>query len=71
MDVLETALSAVVAGDMAALPAIMSADQVKLQRATANLPLLSVSRSALVKVLSDWRNGQYVADNVQQGASFV
>jgi hypothetical protein len=71
MEVLETAIAAVVAGDMSGLSTVLGASHPELQNAASNLPQLSISRSALTRVLNDWGSGTYDADNVQQWASFV
>jgi len=71
MEVLEVAVAAVVAGDMNGLSMVLGASHPELQDAASKLPQLSVSRSALTRVLKDWRSGTYNSDNVQQWASFV
>jgi hypothetical protein len=39
--------------------------------AAATLPPLIISRSALIRVLKNWRSGRFGADDVQRWASFV
>lgn len=61
----------VVAGDVRRLPLLLSAPQAALDDIAATRPPLSVSCSALVRVLEAWRRGDCGADEVQQWASFV
>ena len=71
MEDLEAAIAAVIAGDISSFAKILTADHTKLQNAAAKLPQLTVSRSALTRVLNDWRSGKCNADDVQQWASFI
>jgi len=71
VETLAAAIAAVVEGDMNSLSTILAASDHELQKAAANRPKLSVSLSAVARVLRDWRSGHYTADNVQQWASFV
>jgi len=68
---LQLAVTAVVDGDVTHLATVLAANHFELRAAASNLPRLSVSRSALIKVLKEWRNGRCAADDVQQWASFV
>lgn len=71
MEDLEAAIAAVVDGDVNRLSTLLTADHLELRDAAAKLPHLSVSRSALLRVLKEWRSGHCSADDVQQWASFV
>lgn len=71
MEDLEAAIAAVVEGDVNRLSTVMTADHLELLDAAAKLSPLSVSRSALTRVLKEWRSGHCSADDVQQWASFV
>lgn len=71
MENLEAAIVAVVKGDLNCLPAVLAAEHLELLKAAANLPQLSVSRTALTQVLQDWRRGCHSADDVQRWASFI
>ena len=71
MEDLEAAIAAVVKGDVNRLSTILTADHLELLDATTKLSPLSVSRSALTRVLQEWRSGHCSADDVQQWASFV
>ena len=68
---LEAAIAAVVEGDVNRLSTVLTADHLELLDAAAKLPPLSVSRSALTRVLKEWRSGRCSADDVQKWASFV
>lgn len=71
MEDLEAAIAAVVEGDVNRLSTVLTADHLELLDAAAKLPQLSVSRSALTRVLKEWRNGHCSAEDVQRWASFV
>jgi len=71
MITLESALSAVAAGELDAFSILKAADSTKLQAAARNLNSLTISRAALMRVLLDWRSGTHSAVEVQQWASFV
>ncbi len=71
MESLESAVAAVLKGDVAHLPTVVAASHPELQEAAANLPQLSVSRSALTRILYEWRSGHCAAADVQKWASFV
>jgi hypothetical protein len=71
MEILDTALTAVLAGDLSYLTAVRTADHADLQRAAARLPELSVSRLALINVLDGWRDGRWSDHHVQKWASFM
>jgi hypothetical protein len=71
MNTLEAAIAAVVEGDLNELPTILAASHSDLLDAAAKLPQLTISRMALIRVLSAWRSGRYAADDVGQWASFV
>jgi hypothetical protein len=71
MENLESAVAAVVGGEITHLPTVLAADHPDLLKVAASLPPLSVSRSALTRVLQEWRSGHCTADDVQQWASFV
>jgi len=68
---LEAAIAAVVEGDVNRLSTVLTADHLELLDAATKLSSLSVSRSALTRVLKEWRSGHCSADDVQQWASFV
>jgi len=68
---LDVALEAVTAGDLDGLPIVTSADHSDLLKTSAALPRLTISRSALVGLLTAWSSGRYTADEVQRWASFV
>lgn len=71
MEDLEAAIAAVVEGDVSRLSTVMTADHLELLDAATKLSPLSISRSALTRVLKEWRSGHCSADDVQQWASFV
>jgi hypothetical protein len=71
METLGSDVAAVVAGDVNRLSAVMAAKHSQLLHAAAELRQLSVSRSALTRVLTTWRSGHCTADDVQNWASFV
>jgi hypothetical protein len=71
MDELAAAIARVVAGDLNCLSRVLSASHPAIQEATARLPRLVVSPSALAKVLKDWSLGLFSAEHVQKWASFV
>jgi hypothetical protein len=71
MNTLEAAIAAVVEGDLDALSTILAASHSDLLDAAAKLPQLTISRTALIRVLSVWRSGRYTAGDVGQWASFV
>lgn len=71
MENLEATIAAVVEGDVNRLSTILAAGHPELLDAAAKLPRLSVSRSALMRVLTEWRSGRCSADDVRQWASFV
>ena len=71
MKTLETAIAAVVLGDLSGLSTLRAASHPDLLGAAATLPPLIISRSALIRVLKNWRSGRFGADDVQRWASFV
>jgi hypothetical protein len=71
MDNLKKAIAAVVEGNISSFSIILAATHSELIEAASKLPQLTVSRDALVRVLNEWLSGRWVADNVQQWASFV
>lgn len=71
MEDLGEAIAAVVEGDVNHLSTVLAADHLELLDAAAKLPPLSASRSALTRVLKEWRSGHCSADDVQKWASFV
>jgi hypothetical protein len=71
MEDLEAAIAAVVEGDVNRLSTVLTAEHLELLDAATKLSPLSVSRSALTRVLEEWRSGHCSAENVQQWASFV
>lgn len=71
MEDLGAAIAAVVQGDVNHLSTVLAADHLELLDAATKLPPLSVSRSALTRVLNGWRSGHCSADDVQKWASFV
>lgn len=71
MEDLKAAIAAVLEGDVNRLSTILVANHADLQDAAAKLTQLLVSRSALTRVLKEWRNGRWTADDVQKWASFV
>jgi len=71
MESLKACLVAVVAGNVGELPLLQSCSHAEILNASAQLPQLIVSRSALVNVLRTWRSGNCDADMVQNWASFV
>ncbi len=71
MEDLGAAIAAVVEGDVSRLSTVLAADHLELLDAATKLSPLSVSRSALTRVLKEWRSGHCSADDVQQWASFV
>ena len=56
---------------MTQLAEVLAANHLDLQTVAADLPTLLVSRSALTRVLNEWRSGHCAAHDVQQWASFV
>lgn len=68
---LESAIASIMDGELRDLPTILSSSHSEIENATTKLPQLSVSRSSLIKVLSEWRLGHITADDVQRWASFV
>lgn len=68
---LKLALDAVIAGEITVLPIVLSATQQELLDAAAEEPCKSVSRTALIRILKDWRDGHCGANDVQQWASFI
>lgn len=71
MESLAIALNAVVVGDLDGLSAVTSAHHSDLLKASAALPRLTISRTALVRLLTVWSSGRSTADEVQRWASFV
>src|SRR5262245_2923922 len=71
MENLQLAIAAVVEGDLNRLSTVLAASHHELLDAAAKLHQLSVSRSALTRVLKGWRSGHWSADDIQQWASFV
>jgi hypothetical protein len=71
MKALEEAITAAVAGDLDALPTIESASQSDLLQAASNLHPLTLTKSALIRVLKGWPSGADADENVQRWASFV
>lgn len=71
MTTLASAIAAVVDGDLNSLSTVLAANHDDLLRAAAELPDLTISRPALIKVLKAWRSGLGSADDVQRWASFV
>ena len=71
MKTLASAIAAVVDGDLNALSTVSAANDDDLLSAAAELPDLTISRPALIKVLKAWRSGLGSADDVQRWASFV
>lgn len=71
MNTLGAAIVAVVEGDLDEFSTILAASHSDLLDAAAKLPQLTISRTALIRVLSAWRSGRYTADDVRQWASFV
>lgn len=71
MKAIERALAAVIDGDLDALPLVLATDQVDLLGAAITLPQLTITKSALIRVLTAWRNCDDYASHVQQWASFV
>ena len=68
---LEDALLGVVEGNLDNLTIVLDTPHADLLRAAENLPPISMSRSALIRVLNEWRMDRYGAFEVQQWASFV
>ncbi|CAK7261944.1 MULTISPECIES: hypothetical protein [unclassified Shinella] len=71
MENLKVAITAVIEGDISSLSVVLAASHPEIQEAAAKLPQLTISRSALIKVLKEWRSGYCAAADVQQWASFV
>lgn len=71
MEDLGAAIAAVVQGDVNHLSTVLVADHLQLLDAATKLSPLTVSRSALTRVLNGWRSGHCSADDVQKWASFV
>ena len=71
MKTIETAIAAVVVGDLSGLSTLRAANHPDLLDTAATLPRLTISRSALIRVLKTWRSGRCGAADVQQWASFV
>ena len=68
---LARALSAIVEGELSALPVVLAAAHSDLEHATSIAGRLTVSRQSVVRVLKAWRSGDFTAGEIQQWASFV
>jgi hypothetical protein len=71
METMAAAIAALVEGDLTYLATVRSASHRELRDAAEKLRGLFVSRSAVAKVLEDWRRGLFAAEDIQQWASFI
>jgi hypothetical protein len=71
MKAVAQAIRRVVEGDLDGLSIVLAVSPTELLAAATSLPRLTVSRSALIRILKAWRSGDCTADNVRQWASFV
>lgn len=71
METMAAAIAALVEGDLTYLPTVRSANHRELRDAAEKLRGLFVSRSAVARVLEDWRCGHFAAEDIQQWASFI
>jgi hypothetical protein len=71
MGSIRLALKATVEGDMSAFLIIKAENQGSIIHASASLPPLVITKTALVKVLLAFHNGDTQADTVQRWASFA
>lgn len=71
MVTLSATIVAVVDGDLSGMDTIRAVAHRTLWDAVAETPQLIVTRSALIKVLEDWKHGHYTAEEIQRWASFI
>ena len=71
METLTGAIAGVVEGDLSFLGVVLAGGHRALLEAAANLPQLVVSRSGLVKLLENLRNGVSSPEDIQRWATFV
>lgn len=68
---LESALQATIEGDLDQFSVVLGARHAQLVQAAEKLPLFSISSTALLRVLNQWRKGRLDASDIQKWASFI